>query len=45
MGPIAAALVSREKAGAQSPDDLRQRLAARVPEHERADFLKETRFL
>ncbi|HEX3918933.1 MAG TPA: toll/interleukin-1 receptor domain-containing protein [Caulobacteraceae bacterium] len=45
MGPIAAALVSREKAAAQSPDDLRQRLAARVPEHERADFLKETRFL
>ena len=46
IGPIAAALVSREKAAAQSADDLRERLAARVPAgKERAAFLHETRAL
>ena len=42
LGPIAAQLVTREQRLAASPDDLRQRLAARIPtEKDRAAFLRE----
>lgn len=42
LGPIAAQLVKRERALASSPEDLRQRLAARIPsEKDRAAFLAE----
>jgi hypothetical protein len=42
LGPIAAQLVSRERAAAGSRSDLCQRLAARIPdEKDRAAFLKE----
>jgi hypothetical protein len=42
LGPIAAQLVTREQRLAHSPEDLRQRLAARIPtERDRAAFLKD----
>lgn len=44
LGPIAGQLISREKAGAISSQDLCQRLAARIAgEKDRAAFLRETK--
>jgi len=42
LGPISAAVVRRERAGAASADDLQQRLASLIPnERERAEFLRQ----
>jgi len=42
LGPISAALVRRESAGAASADDLQQRLASLIPnDRERAQFLRQ----
>ena len=43
LGPIATHMISRERAGASSKRDLRQKLAARIAgEKDRAAFLRET---
>lgn len=42
LGPMAQVIARRESAAAASADDLRQRLAARIPDaRERADFLRQ----
>lgn len=42
LGPMASVIARRESAAAASADDLRQRLAARIPDpRERADFLRQ----